>query len=99
MKIYISGPITGTKDYIERFGKAQHALNKAGYITVNPAIVNRMLPSNTTHEEYMKMSICMLDMCEAIYMMNGWQQSPGCNQEYGYALAKGMIVIKEETDV
>jgi len=90
MKIYISGAITGTTDYEERFAEAEEKLKAAGYEVINPAKVGKMLPENTTHEEYMKMSFALMDICEAVYFMPGWQQSRGANQEYGYAIAKSM---------
>ena len=95
MKIYISGAITGTDDYMERFAKAEKELTEQGYSVVNPAKVNAQLPEDTTYEEYMKMCFCMLDMCEAIYMLKGLEKSCGANREYGYALAKDMIIMYE----
>lgn len=71
MRVYISGPITGTEDYMERFARAEKRLIIDGYSVINPASVNSMMPSDTTYEEYMKMSITMLDMCEAICMLKG----------------------------
>ena len=94
MRIYISGPITGTDDYMERFAEVEEKLTKAGYSVMNQASVNSMMPSDTTYEEYMEMSFTMLDMCGAIYMMNGWEKSCGANREYGYALANDYIVFK-----
>ena len=47
-----------------------------------------------THDEYMRMSFLMLDMCDAIYMMDGWRESAGACMEYGYALAKDKIILK-----
>ena len=46
MKIYISGKITGTTDYIQRFGRAEKALSN--YIVINPAKGNAQLPIETT---------------------------------------------------
>lgn len=96
MKVYISGPITGTSDYMERFKRAEELLLKIGDIPVNPAAVNSSLPEQTGYEEYMNMSITMLDMCDEIFMMNGWEKSCGANREYGYALAKGKIILFEQ---
>ena len=95
MKIYISGAITGIDDFMERFAKAEKELTDKGYSVVNPAKVNAQLPEDTRYEEYMKMSFCMLDMCESIYMLQGWEKSCGANLEYGYALAKDMIIMYE----
>ena len=95
MKIYISGPITGIKDYLERFENAEKYLTSRGYTVINPAKVNGMLPQDTDYEEYMKMSMCMLDMCDYIYLLKGWQESRGANREYGYALAKDKTIIFE----
>ena len=44
----------------------------------------------------MKMSLTMLGMCDAIYMMDGWENSCGANREYGYALASGMKIMRED---
>ena len=95
MKTYISGSITGTDDFMERFAKAEKGLAEQGYSVVNPAKVNAQLPEDTNYEEYMKMSFCMLDMCDAIYMLDGWEESRGANRKYGYAIAKDKKVIFE----
>ena len=95
MKVYISGAITGTNDYMERFAKAEEQLANDGFVVVNPARVNAQLPESTSYEEYMKMSFCMLEMCDAIYMLKGWRVSCGANRELGYAMAKDMVILYE----
>lgn len=50
MKIYISGAITGTDDYVERFAKAEKELTEQGYSVVNPAKVNAQLSEDTPYE-------------------------------------------------
>lgn len=94
-RIYISGAIAGTDDYLERFAKAQKELEEEGYSVVNPAAVNSMLPEDTGYEEYMRMSFLMLDMCDSIYMLDGWSKSCGANREYGYAIAMDKMIVFE----
>lgn len=95
MKIYISGKITGTTDYIERFAAAEEKLRAAGFVTVNPARVNRELPQETTYDEYMAMSLTMLDMCQAIYMLDGWEDSTGASIEFEKAYETKKIIFFE----
>ena len=96
MRIYISGPITGTDDYMERFAKAEEKLTAAGYQVYNPAHANSYMPEGTTYEEYMDISFTLLKMADAIYMLDGWEQSRGANREYGYALGMGYKVMQQD---
>ena len=96
-RVYISGPITGTTDYMERFAKAEEKLKARGFSVVNPAKVNAQLPEDTTYEEYMKMSICMLKMCNAIYMLPKWERSNGAKLEHITAKQLRITVMMEES--
>ncbi len=95
MKVYISGPITGTTDYMERFAMAERELTDAGHTVVNPAKVNAGLPEGTTHAEYMKMALDMMDMCDTVFVLAGWQNSEGCNMEIARAIAQKMTIAFE----
>jgi hypothetical protein len=92
-RIYISGAITGTKDYMARFSMAHIKLARQGYSVVNPAMVNAMLPEDTTYDEYMAMSFAMLDMCDSIYMLDNWEQSKGACMEFERAVNNGLEII------
>ncbi len=94
MRIYISAPITGTKDYMERFAMAEQAIHAAGHTPINPAKVNAQLPE-VSHKDYMKTSLAMLDMCDAIFMLPGWQASKGCSLEFEYAYEHGIHIFFE----
>lgn len=95
MRIYISGPITGTDDYMERFAAAEERIKAAGHAVYNPAHANSYMPEGTTYEEYMEVSFLLLGMADTIYMLKGWENSRGANREYGYALGKGYTIFKQ----
>ena len=95
-KIYISGAITGVSDYMEHFQVAEDEMKELkNSIVFNPAKVNANMPEGTSYEEYMKVAFCLLEMCDTIYMLKGWENSRGANREYGYALGKEMIIMFE----
>lgn len=95
MRVYISGAISGTDDYIDRFQKIEDSLSKQGMSVINPAKLNESLPDDLSYEDYMQIDFVMIDLCDGIYMMDGWQKSRGANREFGYALAKGMKIMYE----
>ena len=95
MRIYISGPITNVLDYKEKFDQAEKHLKEKypNAEIINPTMI--VLPSSCTHEDYMKIDFMLLDLCNAVYFIQGWEWSKGCNQEYGYAMAKDLIILEE----
>lgn len=102
MKIYISGPVTGTDDYKERFQRAEEELkNKYEYsMIVNPIKIQEIFskPEDVSHDEYMHISLAVLDKCDCIYMLAGWKKSQGACIEYGYAWAKKMMITFEKEE-
>ena len=92
--VYISGQMTGKENYKKYFDYASAKLIDEGYKVVNPAYIDDVMP-NALYEDYMKADMLLLEMCDAIYMLKGWEKSCGANREYGYALAKGMEIMFE----
>lgn len=86
MRIYISGPITGTSDYLLRFEAAEKLLKKRFPLAeiINPAEVCRSLPESFSHADYMDICLTLLKKCEKLYLMNGWQRSEGCREEWAF---------------
>lgn len=93
--IYISGKITGTDDYLQRFERAEKHLNNRDITDViNPAKVNSYLPE-LSYSQYIKMSLCMLEMCDTIYMLNDWENSIGAKLEWEFAKANNYKIMYE----
>ena len=92
--VYISGKITGTTDYMERFEIAEKMLTAKGYSVINPAKVNSNLPEeHMTHEGYMVVSIALLSLCDTIYMLEGYEDSAGAMEELEYATEHGIKIL------
>lgn len=96
MKIYISGKISGTSDYMQRFQTAENLLRERGFEVINPARTNATLPESTTWEEYMSVCLTLLAMSDAIYMLEGYEQSPGAMIELDQAKRGHLKVFYED---
>lgn len=96
MRIYIAGPITGHKDFMEHFAAAENELMAAGHEVINPAKLNLMVPGTYTQQEYMKICIPLLDTCEAVFCLIGWNHSDRANQEVAYAMETGKTIMFEQ---
>lgn len=98
-RIYISGPISGTDDWKERFAKAEKNLRvlysavSEEIEVVNPASIR--MPESTTWQQYMDITLRMLQGCDEIYMLAGWRSSKGAQIERLYALGSGMKITHE----
>lgn len=99
-KIYLSGPITGTADYRERFAKAEKAFADK-YEVVNPVTIGEGLQKlrrelgapEPEWEDYMKPCIQALVGCDAIVMLEGWENSKGARLEQMIADILGMTCL------
>lgn len=87
--IYIAGPMTGYKDHNRTaFSMAAMKLKSAGYTALNPAI----LPDGLSQQQYMSICISMLMCADAIYLLDGWEESAGARAEYAMARKLNMPV-------
>lgn len=94
--VYISGPITGTEDYLERFSMAEVMITKAGYLPVNPAYICDLLPKNLSHEQYMSIDLPLLRLCDVVYFLKGWEESKGCRTELNEAISHRKTIVFEK---
>lgn len=91
-KIYISGAITNNPNYKEQFEAKEKEL-KDKYIVLTPLCLPQ---EGLTWEEYMKVDLAILSVCDAIYMLKGWESSKGAKLEHNYALARQLKIIYEQ---
>lgn len=91
-KVYISGKITGTKNYLRKFARVERKLKRAGYIPYNPAKINKGMPKETNWYQYMEVSMVILKQCGSIFMMDGWTDSKGATMEREEAIKRRMKI-------
>lgn len=96
MRIYISGPVSDNEK--RHFQKAEDYLRRDGDSCINIAKVNEAL-GDLNYEEIMKINLQILGMCDGIYMLKGWQDSPKANCEYGFAIAKNLWMHAEADEL
>ena len=99
--IYVSGKITGTSDYADRFSAAEDRLIAEGYEVLNPVRTGKWLerylaPEKPTWVQYMKHAIAAMMQADYIYMMSGWNQSKGARLERFLARVLNYNIIYEE---
>lgn len=101
--IYISGRITGNKNWQSDFQKAEDYLKKnfgnaVGFI--NPLNLDKetqeIYGENPTYQQYMIHDIHELIFCDSIYMLRGWWQSKGARLERHIAKVLGMKIIYQK---
>lgn len=91
LKVFISGPITGVANYKENFANAEKELKNRGFKVINPVRETEDCPDDTTWSDYMNITLQLLQQCDAIYMLNGWQESIGARIENLWAYKTDMV--------
>lgn len=91
MRIYIAGKITGCKEARKIFKEAEVIILNQGNTPLNP-----MKNIGFNYKDYITMGIVELSMCDAIYMLKGWEESKGAVLEHHYANVVGLDVIYQD---
>jgi len=92
MTVYISGAVSGTIDYQERFHLASKRLARLDYIPIDPCALPH--DHGLSYEEYMKEDLKALLCCDRIYMIPGWEESRGARFELATARISGIKEIE-----
>ena len=107
MKIYVSGAVTGVKDYryifIDKTWHLNKKNNQYGLYFINPVEMNSQfdgLDINNnpllSYDNFMKLCYAELEVCDGIYLMKGWRNSMGANRELGFAKGQKKMIFLEE---
>lgn len=94
---YLSGPITGHKNYRQQFARAAGVLKEMGYVVINPAELGAALPlDQMSYEDIMKIDMALLAAADYLVQLPGWEDSKGANRELGFALGTDKIIVSLE---
>ena len=95
MKEYISGRMAGLppERVQKHFAEAQEYLTAEGFIVMNPDCL-RMCPG-FDYDDYMTIDLAMLERCDAIYMLEGWEESGGARKELIFAFEHDKKIMLE----
>lgn len=97
-RIYISGPMNGLPDFnYPAFNAQANWLRGLGHEVENPA-EHFDGDQTRTRKEYLVKDLAVLADCDAIWMLDGWQNSPGARLEHAYAVEIG-LEVKGDTNV
>ena len=104
--IYIAGPMRGKENNNETaFFNAEKRLNRRGFTVINPLTIGRGIASDEIIgsdadllRNVMRFERTLIRFCDAIYMLEGWQDSQGAKAELVTAIGFDCMIFLETED-
>lgn len=94
--VFISGPMTGIENYNrDVFNYEASQLQSRGFTVLNPAI----FPDGLEHHQYLAMTLVMLEQADAIYLLEGWENSIGAKAEVIRARELNLMFLAQSWEV
>lgn len=94
--VFISGPMTGIENYNrDVFHHEASQLRHIGFTVLNPAI----FPDGLAHHQYLAMTLVMLEQADAIYLLEGWENSVGAKAEVIRARELNLMFLGQSWEV
>ena len=94
--IYISGPISSNPNYRRDFAAAAKQVREMGFRPIDPT---HIVPKEWPWDMAMKLCLDLIDLSDAVLMLDGWIHSKGAKRERFYAAGKGMPVFRRAEDL
>lgn len=89
--VYLSGKISGDKNYKEKFEKYKKKFTAEGYIVLNPAEISLPEYSNSWYQ-YMMVCLNLLKNADIIFLLNDYKDSTGALIELEFAKKMNKII-------
>lgn len=99
--VYIAGPMTGKEDFnYPTFNAWENVLKMVGWQVLNPAKIGE--PFGTAEEinanpkllkAVINAELAAVAGADAIFLLEGWEKSPGARRELAVALNNGLIIL------
>ncbi|BEN89951.1 hypothetical protein SMQC07_37500 [Serratia marcescens] len=94
--VFISGPMSGIENYNrDAFNHEASQLRHIGFTVLNPAI----FPDGLEHHQYLAMTLVMLEQADAIYLLDGWENSVGAKAEVIRARELNLMFLGQSWEV
>lgn len=93
--VYLIGKITGNENYKEVFSKAEQFLVNKGCCVLNPTRLDEV-SKELAYEQYMKLCYTLIDICDVVFMVSGWQDSKSANAELVYDKSLGKKIMYQD---
>lgn len=96
--IYISHPYTGNEEENKADAEkiaVELAKKYPEKFFINPiAVMKHEAIAGRNYQTILDNCLELLGHCHSVIFCKGWQDSKGCMAEYGYAVAKGLLIYK-----
>ena len=99
MKIYISGKMRGLPEEESRklFKAAEQYLKTLGHDVINPWDSEKEKEERCLEwDDYILYDLRIIKHCDALFMLDNWQDSDGAKCEHAFARGRGMKIFYEK---